>query len=67
MVIDLPFEGSRKNRRRERVPHMGSRREETIIEPILNLEPKTRMQYGWMPCKRGCIQQTSTLPDSELW
>ena len=39
MVIDLPFEGrkvegSRKYRRRERVPKAGSRREETIIEPI---------------------------------
>ena len=39
VVIDLPFEGrkvegSRKYRRRERVPKVGSRREETITEPI---------------------------------
>ena len=39
VVIDLPFkerkvEGNRKYRRRERVPKAGSRREETIIEPI---------------------------------
>ena len=39
VVIDLPFEGrkvegSRKYRRRERVPKAGSRREETITEPI---------------------------------
>ena len=39
IVIDLPFEGrkvegSRKYRRRERVPKAGSRREENITEPI---------------------------------
>ena len=39
VVIDLPFEGrkvkgSRKYRGRERVPKVGSRREETITEPI---------------------------------
>ena len=39
MVIDLPFEGrkvegSQKYRGRERVPKVGSRREETITEPI---------------------------------
>ena len=39
VVIDLPFEarkveGSRKYRRRERVPKAGHRREETITEPI---------------------------------
>ena len=39
MVIDLPFkgrkvEGSRKYRGRERVPKVGSRRQETITEPI---------------------------------
>ena len=39
VVIDLPFEGrkfegSRKYRRRERVPKAGSREEETITEPI---------------------------------
>ena len=34
VVIDLPFEGSWKYRRRERVPKAGSRREETITEPI---------------------------------
>ena len=39
VVIDLPFEGkkvegSQKYRRRERVPKAGSRREETINEPI---------------------------------
>ena len=39
MVIDLPYErrkveGSRKYRRRERVPKAGSRREETITEPV---------------------------------
>ena len=39
MVIDLLFEGrkvegSRKYRGRERVPKVGSRREETITEPI---------------------------------
>ena len=39
VVIDLPFEGknvegNRKCRRRERVPKAGSRREETITEPI---------------------------------
>ena len=39
MAIDLPFEGrkvegSRKYRGRERVPKVGSRREETITEPI---------------------------------
>ena len=39
VVIDLPFEGrkvegSRKYRRRESVPKTGSRREETITEPI---------------------------------
>ena len=39
MVIDLPFEerkveGSQKYRRWERVPKAGSRREETITEPI---------------------------------
>ena len=39
MVIDLPFEGknvegSRKYRRRERVPKAGSRGEEIITEPI---------------------------------
>ena len=39
VVIDLPFqgrkvEGSRKYRRRERLPKAGSRREETITEPI---------------------------------
>ena len=38
-MIDLPFEGrkvegSRKYRGRERVPKVGSRREETITEPI---------------------------------
>ena len=38
VVIDLPFggrkvEGSRKCRRRERVPKAGSRREETITDP----------------------------------
>ena len=38
MVIDLLFEGkkvegSRKYRRKERVPKVGSRREETITEP----------------------------------
>ena len=39
VVIDLPFEGrkvegSQKNRRWERIPQAGSRREETITEPI---------------------------------
>ena len=39
MVIDLPFEGrkvegSQKYRGRERVPKVGSRRKETITEPI---------------------------------
>ena len=39
VVIDLPFEGrkvkgSQKYRGRERVPKVGSRREETITEPI---------------------------------
>ena len=39
MVIDLPFEGRKvegswKYRGRERVPKVGSRREETITEPI---------------------------------
>ena len=39
MVTDLPFEGrkiegSQKYRGRERVPKVGSRREETITEPI---------------------------------
>ena len=39
VVIDLPFEGrkverSQKYRMRERVPKVGSRREETITEPI---------------------------------
>ena len=39
VAIDLPFEGrkvegSRKYRGRERVPKVGSRREETITEPI---------------------------------
>ena len=39
VVIDLPFEGrkvdgSQKYRRKERVPKAGSRREETITEPI---------------------------------
>ena len=34
VVIDLPFEGSQKYRRRGRVPKAGSRREETITEPI---------------------------------
>ena len=39
MVIDQPFEereveGSRKYKRRERVPKAGSRMEETITEPI---------------------------------
>ena len=39
VVIDLPFEGgkvegSRTYRGRERVPKVGSRREETITEPI---------------------------------
>ena len=39
MVIGLPFEGrkvegSQKYRGRERVPKVGSRREETITEPI---------------------------------
>ena len=39
MVIDLPFEGrkvegSQKYRKRERVPKMGSRGEETITKPI---------------------------------
>ena len=38
VVTDLPSEGrkaegSQKYRRRERVPQVGSRREETIIEP----------------------------------
>ena len=42
MVIDLPFEGrkvegSRKYRRRERVPKVGSEREETITESINSL------------------------------
>ena len=34
VVIDLPFEGSRKYRRRERVPKAGSRREKNITELI---------------------------------
>ena len=39
VVIDLPFEerkveGSQRYRRRERVPKAGSRRKETITEPI---------------------------------
>ena len=39
MVIDLPFEGRKvegswKYRRRERIPKAGSRREETVTEPI---------------------------------
>ena len=39
MAIDLPFEGRKvegswKYRGRERVPKVGSRREETITEPI---------------------------------
>ena len=34
VVIDLPFEGSQKYRRREKVPKAGSRGEETITEPI---------------------------------
>ena len=39
VVIDLPFEGrkvegSRKYRKRERVPRAGNRGEETITEPI---------------------------------
>ena len=39
VVIDLPFEGrkvegSRIYKRRERIPKAGSRREETITEPI---------------------------------
>ena len=33
VVIDLPFEGSQKYSRRERVPKVGSRKEETITEP----------------------------------
>ena len=45
VVIDLPFEGrkvegSRKYGRRERVPKAGSRREETITEPIVEKMPK---------------------------
>ena len=41
VVLDLPFggrkvEGSQKYRRRERVPKVGSRGEETITEPINN-------------------------------
>ena len=34
VVIDLPFEGSWKYRRRERVPKAGSRGEEIITEPV---------------------------------
>ena len=42
VAIDLPFEGrkvegSRKYRGRERIPKVGSRREETITEPINSL------------------------------
>ena len=33
VVRDLPLEGSRQYRRRERIPKAGSRREETITEP----------------------------------
>ena len=35
VVIDLPFEGSQKYRRKDRVPKAGSRGEETITEPKL--------------------------------
>ena len=34
VVIELPFEGSRQNRRWKRVPQVGSRGEETITELI---------------------------------
>ena len=38
VVIDLPFEGRKvegnRKYRRERVPRVGSRREETITKPI---------------------------------
>ena len=32
--MDLPFEGSLECRRREKVPKVGSRGEETITEPV---------------------------------
>ena len=55
-MIDLPFEerkveGSRKYRR-ERVPKAGSRREETITEPIiLALESSTQQLWANDACR----------------
>ena len=61
VVIDLIFEGrkvegSRKCKRRERVPKAGSRREETITEPIkimlfpLQMEDVTEMLLSNKSC-----------------
>ena len=47
VVIDLPFEGSWKYRRRERVPKARSRREETITEPIIVLNYLCRDRRRW--------------------
>ena len=54
-MIDLPFEGRKvegswKYRRRERVPKAGSRREETITEPINSCTGEFHTIIVWNLC-----------------
>ena len=63
VVIDLPFEGrkvegSRKYRRRERVPKAGSRREETITEPSCTESHQSFLQPG--DSSGGCLKERSS-------
>ena len=65
VVIDLPFEGSWKYRRRERVPKAGSRREETITEPInfciREFHTIVESTIHFWPCKWGLSEWVITL------
>ena len=62
VVIDLPFEGSRKYRIRERVPKVGSRGEETITEPI-----KSRIREFHTIVVGKCCLPCGTWPSHWRW
>ena len=67
VVIDLPFEGrkvegSRKYRGRERVPKVGSRREETITEPI-----NSRIGEFYTIVVGKCCLKCGTWPSHWRW
>ena len=58
VAIDLPFEGRKvegswKYRGRERVPKVGSRREETITEPINSLTTTQIVSNKFLVFEKG--------------